>query len=549
MVDAGFYYLPTSEDSDRVGCPYCEKHFSGWDANTDPFFTHLQQSRNCCWALCACLPRLSPEQVRSIDEGLLDLFHPARSAARLKTFNKHWPHPTRRGWKCTPVKLARAGFYFTPTAENVDGVTCISCQSILSEWTKDDRPIDSHTLSDQHCEYLIKVPDNLHKIDVAIPSKSSRPAFERFSVSSPAEPAEVDSSISSIDSSLETSQVRRSNRLQKKDEEELRIKLELRRKKLVDKLKGFGVGLPQGEEVAEPRQAEPKKQVHFAPAIESIPDFATTSASELSRPAPLIYTYPRKAKGRRAEYTSSSSSEEELVKGHALPAKRKSLEGLPEDKGETKLPRKVKVKAKPAQKTSLKLKASRSISPRSPKRPLSRKATPSISLVSAIPGTQSNAKDEVPASPPDVHSFGSSNQPPREISSKEPLSEAKVEVSSAPPSETPTAARIKRSSRASLESPVATPSRGPVGPFHEVTNNTSEALTSDVEPPTDTATPSNAGALALKLVQITPQERSMRFGDFIQKLTQDQIRFVESAKRIKFDQLDALLTKFDENIS
>ena len=53
-----------------------------------------------------------------------------------------WPHPP--SYTATPLSLAEAGFYFNPSWEDRDNVTCFMCGKELSDWTELDDPFDIH---------------------------------------------------------------------------------------------------------------------------------------------------------------------------------------------------------------------------------------------------------------------------------------------------------------------------------------------------------------------------------------------------------------------
>ncbi|KAJ3782300.1 hypothetical protein GGU10DRAFT_429552 [Lentinula aff. detonsa] len=52
--------------------------------------------------------------------------------------NQKWPHPEY--FLATPETLAEAGFYFDPSSEDKDNVTCYMCGKELSEWDERDDP-------------------------------------------------------------------------------------------------------------------------------------------------------------------------------------------------------------------------------------------------------------------------------------------------------------------------------------------------------------------------------------------------------------------------
>ncbi|OBZ78090.1 Protein bir1 [Grifola frondosa] len=65
-----------------------------------------------------------------------------------KTSSKHpsssfkWPLPSTH--KATPTSLAEAGFFYDPSANDRDNVTCFMCGKSLSDWDADDDPFEVH---------------------------------------------------------------------------------------------------------------------------------------------------------------------------------------------------------------------------------------------------------------------------------------------------------------------------------------------------------------------------------------------------------------------
>jgi hypothetical protein len=53
-----------------------------------------------------------------------------------------WPHPT--SYTANHHTLAEAGFYFNPSWEDRDNVTCFMCGKELSDWTETDDPFEIH---------------------------------------------------------------------------------------------------------------------------------------------------------------------------------------------------------------------------------------------------------------------------------------------------------------------------------------------------------------------------------------------------------------------
>lgn len=53
-----------------------------------------------------------------------------------------WTHPS--SFLATPRTLAEAGFYFNPSWEDRDNVTCFTCGKELSDWDEEDDPFETH---------------------------------------------------------------------------------------------------------------------------------------------------------------------------------------------------------------------------------------------------------------------------------------------------------------------------------------------------------------------------------------------------------------------
>ncbi|KAJ7600901.1 inhibitor of apoptosis repeat-containing protein [Mycena floridula] len=58
------------------------------------------------------------------------------------TKSAKWPHPA--SFIANPSSLAEAGFYFDPSPEDPDNVTCYLCGKQLSEWGEEDDPFEIH---------------------------------------------------------------------------------------------------------------------------------------------------------------------------------------------------------------------------------------------------------------------------------------------------------------------------------------------------------------------------------------------------------------------
>ncbi|GJJ10503.1 hypothetical protein Clacol_004729 [Clathrus columnatus] len=65
---------------------------------------------------------------------------------RLKSFSKRspkWPHSN--SFAANPNSLAAAGFYFNPSDDNKDAVSCFICQKGLADWDPSDDPAAIHS--------------------------------------------------------------------------------------------------------------------------------------------------------------------------------------------------------------------------------------------------------------------------------------------------------------------------------------------------------------------------------------------------------------------
>ncbi|KAJ9052977.1 Baculoviral IAP repeat-containing protein 5 [Entomophthora muscae] len=65
MVEAGFSLMPSATTKDTVRCYYCQIEFTGWEADSDPFFLHLRKiTRLLLGSLC-----LPPKDLSGEDQG------------------------------------------------------------------------------------------------------------------------------------------------------------------------------------------------------------------------------------------------------------------------------------------------------------------------------------------------------------------------------------------------------------------------------------------------------------------------------------------------
>jgi hypothetical protein len=55
----------------------------------------------------------------------------------------------------TRAKLAKAGFFYNPTADNPDNVVCFLCHRGLDGWDEDDDPLVEHLKHSPECGWAI----------------------------------------------------------------------------------------------------------------------------------------------------------------------------------------------------------------------------------------------------------------------------------------------------------------------------------------------------------------------------------------------------------
>ncbi|KAI9672064.1 MAG: hypothetical protein M1831_001877 [Alyxoria varia] len=76
----------------------------------------------------------------------------ASSAKKKAPTTVSWPHKTPK-----PEQLAKAGFYYKPTASSNDSVTCFLCQKSLDGWDAGDNPAIEHLNHVPDCGWAINV--------------------------------------------------------------------------------------------------------------------------------------------------------------------------------------------------------------------------------------------------------------------------------------------------------------------------------------------------------------------------------------------------------
>lgn len=102
MAKAGFYFKPAVGDEDNAACYLCQKNMSQWDPEDDPAAEHIRHDTTCGWALTTC-------QELVVDGDFIDdPMGEKMCDARRMTFDKWWPHESKKGWR--------------PSVENVSSI-------------------------------------------------------------------------------------------------------------------------------------------------------------------------------------------------------------------------------------------------------------------------------------------------------------------------------------------------------------------------------------------------------------------------------------------
>ena len=78
---------------------------------------------------------------------------------RLQSF-QDWPFKKRS--KCVAEKMAKAGFYHTPTTDYPDCVTCFACMKELDGWEQNDDPFQEHQKHSSSCPFIKLGKDEDH---------------------------------------------------------------------------------------------------------------------------------------------------------------------------------------------------------------------------------------------------------------------------------------------------------------------------------------------------------------------------------------------------
>ncbi|KAL6246690.1 hypothetical protein RBB50_005997 [Rhinocladiella similis] len=174
LAKAGFYYKPSSASNDNTICFMCGRFLDGWEADDDPIQEHLKHSNDCSWAILMDAAQSARVDINNMDDPTGEHHADARRA----TFGIGWPHESKRGWTCKTEKMVEAGWYYAPTPDSDDFVSCTYCKLSLDGWEPKDNPFDEHYRRSPDCPFFhfagTTAPSKRPKAKKARASRSSR---------------------------------------------------------------------------------------------------------------------------------------------------------------------------------------------------------------------------------------------------------------------------------------------------------------------------------------------------------------------------------------
>ncbi|KAK5221345.1 hypothetical protein LTR72_006905 [Exophiala xenobiotica] len=173
LAKAGFYYKPSSESNDNTICFMCGRFLDGWEADDDPIQEHVKHSSDCAWAILMDAGQNASYDVNNME----DPTGQHCADARRGTFAIGWPHESKRGWTCKTEKMVEAGWYYVPTPESDDFVSCTYCKLSLDGWEPKDSPFEEHYRRSPDCPFF-------HFAGTTAPSKRPKAKKGRASRSS-----------------------------------------------------------------------------------------------------------------------------------------------------------------------------------------------------------------------------------------------------------------------------------------------------------------------------------------------------------------------------
>lgn len=167
LAYAGFVWKPTSASPDNVQCFSCECQLDGWEEEDIPAFEHLTHSPSCGFATIACIRLRAGDPGRTEDDPTSD----AMVAARRSTFADMWPLDPAEGFP-TVDQMVAAGWFYDPSTDTPDGVTCPYCALALDAWDVGDDPMQEHRRRSPEC--LFFTLSDIYNKPVPMPKKGKR---------------------------------------------------------------------------------------------------------------------------------------------------------------------------------------------------------------------------------------------------------------------------------------------------------------------------------------------------------------------------------------
>ncbi|RKP38545.1 hypothetical protein BJ085DRAFT_2986, partial [Dimargaris cristalligena] len=151
LAKAGFFFNPQQLSLDAVQCFLCQKSLDGWEPSDDPFEEHRSHTTDCPWATVVCESQqvcpMSREVIQRVDLEVKYLGGKTNQAltarletARMATYRDWWPHEHKKGWSVHVKKMAKAGYYYSPSSESDDAASCPYCNLSMDFWEPKDDP-------------------------------------------------------------------------------------------------------------------------------------------------------------------------------------------------------------------------------------------------------------------------------------------------------------------------------------------------------------------------------------------------------------------------
>lgn len=91
--------------------------------------------------------------METLESRLNSFTKPKRTKGSKSTSSLNWPHPS--SFVATPKNLAEAGFYYNPSKDDPDNVTCFMCSKELGGWDEEDDPFEIHLRKCPKCPWAL----------------------------------------------------------------------------------------------------------------------------------------------------------------------------------------------------------------------------------------------------------------------------------------------------------------------------------------------------------------------------------------------------------